>query len=216
MSPHAAYLRDALAGTGHGDTFDPASEAFARYYRVQRMWDRLMGIRTARMAAAMPADGLAILFVGSGHLAHGVGANLYAARETDLPVLSIRDEVVPASALDAGGRLPVAIGSADWVRVYRHAEPPVRHPSLAALSLAPAPDAMPGLRVERVLAAPASPLRGLRPDDVIRTLDGTPVGSATALRLAFEGLPPGHIARFGIERAGAPLEIAVDVAQSRL
>jgi hypothetical protein len=103
------------------------------------MWDRLLGVRTARLAEALGADGTAVLLVGSGHLAFGLGANLQAARESALSRLSVWDTLVSSAELDAQGRYPVPIGMADWVRVYvRPADPaaaPPDYPSLGTLRL---------------------------------------------------------------------------------
>lgn len=216
VPPHAAFLRDVLAEAGHADAIGGDPAIFARFYRVQRMWDRLMGVRTARLAAGMPPDGLAILIVGSGHVAYGLGANLQAARETDLPRLSIWDQVVDADDLDAQGRYPVPIGMADWVRVYRRAEPPVRHPSLIALKLEAPPDGKPGVLVKAVHAGPHSPLAALHGDDVVLALNGAPAASPTALRLAFEALPLDAPARFTVQRGDQRLELSIDPAPTGL
>jgi uncharacterized iron-regulated protein len=139
VPPHEAYLLETLRDTGHADALAQDSSQFQRYRRVQRMWDRLLGVRTARLAEALGADGTAVLLVGSGHLAFGLGANLQAARESALSRLSVWDTLVSSAELDAQGRYPVPIGMADWVRVYvRPADPaaaPPDYPSLGTLRL---------------------------------------------------------------------------------
>jgi uncharacterized iron-regulated protein len=206
VPPHAAYLLDALREAGHGGALRRDSETFRHFYRVQRLWDRVMGVRTERLAAALPADGLAVLLVGSGHLAFGLGANLQAARAGDLPRLSVWDAVVEPEELDARGRYPVPIGMADWVRVVVRAGAPPEPPSLGALRLEAAPR---GVRVAAVHALGRSALKALQAGDVILALNGAAPRSPTALRLAYERLPAGATARVRVLRGGAELELDV-------
>ena len=199
VPPHRAYLLDTLRGVGHGGDLQPDSDGFRRAYRVQRLWDRLLGVRAARLALAQPTDGITVLLLGSGHLAYGLGANLQAAREALLPQLTVWDARVAPQELDAQGRYPVAVGMADWVRIYVQRDPQPDYPTLAGLRLEAAAD---GVRVQAVHAGKASPLRSLQADDVILALNGAAPRSPTALRLAFEGLPFGKPAQLSVRRAG--------------
>jgi uncharacterized iron-regulated protein len=207
--PHEAYLLDTLREVGHRGDLEAGSAGFRRLVRVQRMWDRLMGVRAARLAEAQPADGIAVLLVGSGHLAFGLGANLQAARETALPQLTVWDARVGPEELDGQGRYPVPLGMADWVRVYTPRSEPLDYPSLARLALEAAPE---GVRV-RAVRGGASPLANLHADDVILALNGAAPRSPTALRLAYEALPfdqPAHMTVLrGTER------LTVDVTPKR-
>lgn len=206
---HDAYLLHTLAQVGHLPDLEAESDTFQRYARVQRAWDRAMGTRLARLAERQPDDGVAVLLVGSGHLAFGLGANLRAARTTTLPQLTVWDALVDEAELDAEGRYPVPVGIADWARVYvRPTGPdaPQGYPSLAPVRLESAPN---GVRVVAVHAPQASPLRQLQPDDLILALEGATPRSPTALRLAYERLPLERPARFAILRGQQRLELTL-------
>lgn len=206
VPPHETYLLQTLRDVGHGGDLRPDSDGFRRFYRVQRLWDRLMGVRAALLAERQPPDGLTVLLVGSGHLAWGLGANLQALRESALPQLSMWDALVTPDALDAQGRYPVALGMADWVRVYARAGDPPDYPTLSALRLEPEVE---GVRVRAVHAFGGSELKALQPDDLILGLNGAPPRSPTALRLAYEGLPFDRPARFTVRRGGKPMDVEV-------
>ncbi len=211
VPPHAAYVLNAVGAAGHSGAFAPDSERFKRFYRVQRMWDRLMGVRTARLAEALPDNGVAVLIVGSGHLAHGLGANLHAARTSTLRRLSVWDQVVAPSDLDAAGNALVPIGTADWVRIYLRAEEPPAYPSLNALKLEAATE---GVRVTAVRPFGHALVEAFREDDVILSLNGEPVTSPTALRLAYERLPFGEAAAFRVLRDGQERDASVTPQRS--
>ena len=80
LEPRRQYVLDALRAAGHGAKLGPGDPTFERMYRVQRMWDRLMGGRSARLAEAAGPDAIVVLLIGSGPLAYRLGANLEAAR----------------------------------------------------------------------------------------------------------------------------------------
>jgi uncharacterized iron-regulated protein len=210
VPPHAAYLLDTLREVGHGGDLQPGSDTFRRFYRVQRMWDRLLGVRSARLAERQGPDGITVVLLGSGHLAFGLGANLQAARESPLPRLSVWDALVEPRELDAQGRYPVPVGMADWVRVYVSAPGAAAEgaefPSLAALSLEAAPE---GMRVKAVHAFGPSPLKALQPGDVILALQGAAPRSPAALRLAYERLPFGKPAHVTVLRGDKRIEVDV-------
>jgi uncharacterized iron-regulated protein len=220
VAPHEAYLRDALRGSGHGVHVAESPEAFRRYYRVQRLWDRLMGVRVARLAESPPDDGLTVLLIGSGHLAYGLGANLHAARATGLPRLSVWDTRAPPEALDARGRYPVPVGMADWVRVYVHGPPEADLarrgvPTLGDVRLEAAPD---GVRIAAVRPGPGpgsglgSDLSPVQAGDLVLALNGEAPRSPTALRWAFERLPPGQPARLAVQRGDRRHDLTLEPA----
>jgi uncharacterized iron-regulated protein len=206
IPPQRAYLLDTLRAVGHGGDLRPESDSFRRLQRVQRMWDRLMGVRAARLAERQPAGGITVLLLGSGHLAWGLGANLQARRESALPQLTVWDTLAAPAELDAQGRYAVPLGIADWARVYARAGEAPDGPSLSALRLEP--DAQ-GVRVRAVSAFAGPELHALQADDVIVTLDGTAPRSPTALRLAYERELPGKAAHFSILRKGQRMELEV-------
>jgi uncharacterized iron-regulated protein len=218
VPPHEAYLRDALRGSGHGAHVAESPEAFRRYYRVQRLWDRLMGVRVARLAEGQPDDGLTVLLVGSGHLAYGLGANLHAARATVLPRLSVWDTRVRPEALDAQGRYPVPVGMADWVRVYVHA-PAAAGPAASASGDAPTlGDVRLETSPEGVRIAAVRPSPGTAPvqaGDLVLALNGEAPRSPTALRWAFERLPPGQPAHLAVLRGDRRHELTLEPAPQR-
>lgn len=226
LPPHRSMMLDLLKDAGHTGDLGPDSPRFQSYYRVQRMWDRLMGARAARIAEELPENGVLVVLIGSGHLLYRLGANLEATRATRLPVLTIVDQVVEKEELDADGTYRVPLGYADLVRIYPRAIgggpdlPGDSPPSLAGLQLADAgersADAAEGptknggrLRVKGVLAFPSSPLHGLQADDVLLEFNGSPISSETSLRLAYEHLPAGARAILTVERKSQRLEVDI-------
>lgn len=206
LPPHREYVLDALREVGHGGNLSATSPAFQDYYRVQRMWDRLMGLRAARLAESLPPEGMVVLLVGSGHLTYGLGVNLQAARVSDVARLTVWDTVVERDALDARGRYPVPLGTADIVRVYVRSAEERAHPTLSGLKLA-RHDA--GVRVEGVRVIGRAPLKALRAEDVILSLNGAPVRSPVALRLAYEAIRIGEPAELQVLRQGERLTIDI-------
>jgi uncharacterized iron-regulated protein len=206
LAPHAAYLLDTLRAAGHQGKLRPDAPSFQGYYRVQRLWDRLMGRRSARLAEALGADGVAVLLVGAGHLAFGLGANLQAAQVSDLPRLSVWEAVVDESELDRQGRYPVPVGMADLVRVYRRDDAAARFYGMAGLKLASGEG---GVKVEAMHLFGHSRLSALRAGDVIEALNGAPLASPEALRLAYETTGPQRPATVRVRRDGQVVELDV-------
>jgi uncharacterized iron-regulated protein len=204
LEPHRDYLLDTLRQAGHRGNLDADAQDFRRMLRVQTLWDRLMGGRAARLAESQPGNGAVAVLLGSGHLAYRLGANLQAARVTDLAQLSLWDTTVPRSALDPGGRFPVPVGMADWVRGYRQEEPQPEYPRLSGIKLAAHAQ---GVRVESVRPGPSA--YPLQADDVIVALNGAPAGGTAGLRLDFEALPWDRPAELTILRAGKTLTLTV-------
>jgi uncharacterized iron-regulated protein len=212
VAPHRDYLLDTLRGASHGSgggaSLSPDAPAFQRMQRVQTLWDRLMGLRAARLAEAQPSNGVVVVILGSGHVAYGLGAPLHAARASTLRRLSVWDAVVLEAELDAQGRAVVPVGTADWVRVYPDQELPV-YPALRGIKLA-ADSA--GVKVEAIRIEPEnagqSPVgeedvrRVLRAGDVIQVLNAERIASVAALRFSLEGLPWGEAATFTLLRNG--------------
>ena len=203
--PHAAYLLDTLRAVGHGGGMKAHSPAFRAYRRVQWLWDRLMGLRAARLAEAAVQDGIVVVLLGSGHLAHGLGANLQAARVSAVLQLTVWDDV-REKAEDA--RHPVAAGMADLVRIYE--EEPHRRgwPGMAGITLERNPS---GATVKALRLSPGSPWHVLKAGDVISSLNGKTVTGVARLRLAYERLPIGSTARFAVRRGDHTLIVELAV-----
>ena len=207
---HGAYLLDVLRASGHGAGLAPDTPAFQAYRRVQVLWERLIGLRAARLAERSAERGIVVVLIGSGHLAYGLGANLQAARAGALAQLSIWDDVVAKSS--GQRRYPVPVGMADLVRIYERDPAARNYPSLLGLQLEREAE---GLRVKAIRVPEGSPLRALRAGDTILTLDGKPVSTPTALRLAYERLPPDGTAKLGLRRAGCELTVELRLAPPR-
>ena len=141
LPPHRSLMLDVLKEAGHTGDLGADSPRFRSYYRVQRMWDRLMGARAARIAERLSENGVLAVLIGSGHLFYQLGANLEAARATRLPVITLLDLVVGKTELEADGTYRVPLGMADLVRIYPRAGHGVRGrrgaspPSLLGLQL---------------------------------------------------------------------------------
>ena len=209
---HRAYLLDVLNSSGHGQKMRPEDPVFQGYYRVQRMWDRVMGQRAARLALAGPPGGITVVLIGSGHLAHGLGASMHAARLDPPALLTIWDEVAGPEDMLPDGGFPVPAGQADLVRLYpTPAAPFAGYPTLGYFRLEKEEG---GLRVTRagMPAGPASP--ALQKDDLIVSLNGQRHETAAGLRLAYEGLPWGETARLLIQRGKETLTLEVPLKAS--
>lgn len=213
VAPHRDFLLDALNGAGHGDGLAPDSPKFLAYRRVQALWDQVMGRRAARLArdlaAAEPVRGVVVVLIGSGHLAHGLGANLWAARAApNLPRLTAIDLVAGAEDL-RDGRYPLPVGIADLARIYEADPAPRKYPGLGGLILE---EAAGDLRVTGLRLLGPSPLTAFRKGDAILSLNGAPLAGepnrkAAALRLAYENLPPEGKARIRVRRDGETVDI---------
>lgn len=212
--PHAAYLLDALRAAGHGGGLKADSPAFHDYRRVQWLWDRLMGLRAARLAEAADQDGIVVVLLGSGHLAYGLGTDLQAARVSAVPQLTVWDDV-REKAEDA--RHPVAVGMADLVRVYERKYGDVPHrrgwPGMAGVILERDPS---GARVKAVRLPADSPWHALKTGDVITSLNGKTMTGVARLRLAYERLPIASTARFTVRRKDRTLTIELAVQAQHL
>ena len=204
--PQADYLLWALNRSGHRLTLTRDDPHFAPYRRVQILWDRLIGLRGARLAEAQGPRGIEVVLVGSGHLAYKLGANLQAARVSRVAQLSVVDAMIDPAALDAQSRYAVPLGLGDWVRVYPHDEHRRPRPSLMALKLAPHPR---GVLVEALSRFKPHLPAGLRAGDVIVSLAGQSVSAEVQLRLAWERLTPGEPVPMAILRGTAELSLTV-------
>jgi uncharacterized iron-regulated protein len=206
--PAALYLYDVLSDGGHARVGKPGSPELSALRRVQWLWDRAMGVRAARLAEQVGPDGIVVVLIGSGHLAYRLGANLQAARESALPQLTIWDTMVRKDSPPEAYRVP--LGMADWVRIHERDPEVSPVPSLRGVKLERDPE---GARVKSVQLRHGSPWAPLREGDVIRALNGTPVGSPAALRLAFESLSPEGTAELELLRDGAPLKLSLPVTR---
>ena len=208
-APHAAYLLDTLRAAGHGKGLQAHSPSFRAYRRVQWLWDRLMGLRAARLAEAAAQDGIVVVLLGSGHLAHGLGAGLQAARESAVAQLTVWDDVREKTER---ARHPVAAGMADLVRVYerKYGDVPQRSgwPGMAGIALERTPS---GVKVKALRLPPGSPWHALQAGDVITSLNGKSVTGVARLRLAYERLPIASTARFTVRRGDRTLTVALAV-----
>ncbi|MEE8433678.1 MAG: ChaN family lipoprotein [bacterium] len=209
LQPGQRYLLDTLKAAGHAGEMTPDSPTFKGFSRVQEMWERLMGQRAARWAESRPNPAVTVVLIGSGHLAHRLGANLRAARISRVAQLTVWDTVVDKDDLDAEGRFRVPLGMADWVRVYTREKAPVRYPSLAGLKLKAEEAGVAGFTVERVSLFAPRELKVMKKGDRIVSLNGKRPKSATALRLAYERLPFGKPARFSILRGGEQITLEI-------
>ncbi|MCZ6644880.1 MAG: ChaN family lipoprotein [SAR324 cluster bacterium] len=204
--PHDAYLLDMLRASGHGGEMSADAPAFQAYRRVQVLWERLMGRRAALLAEQAGAEGIVVVLIGSGHLAYGLGANLHAARAGVLAQLSIWDNVVTKAP--GRQRYAVPLGVADLARIYLRDPAEKGYPTLLGIKLE-----LQGsdLRVKGTQLPAHAPLAALKTGDVILALNGLPVTTPTALRLAYERLPLDSTARLKLRREGRELTLEVPV-----
>lgn len=71
------------------------------------------------------------------------------------------------------------------------------------------PGRSPGVQVVSVFRNSPAALAGVRPGDVITSVDGTPVPSMAALQARLYLLPPGALVRLGVEGGGRSVEVPV-------
>ena len=213
-APEAAgvFLLDILREGGHGEDLDQQVPEFLAYLRVQWLWNRLMGLRAARLAEGAGEKEIVVVLVGSGHLAHQLGVNLQAARVTAALQLTIWDDV---RAKSPKGSYAVPVGMAELARVYE--EQPDRRgwPSMAGIGLEPeaAGGGAGAVKIKALRRPPGSSWRALKAGDVITALNGTPVTSPARLRLAYENLKIGGTARFTLRRKGKTLTVKIPVTE---
>jgi len=82
---------------------------------------------------------------------------------------------------------------------------PVSPGSATALKI----DSDRGLIVRSVLAGGAGAKAGIREDDVLLSVDGTPVNSLADLTAAVNAAAPHHSAQFEMSREGVPLDMTI-------
>jgi uncharacterized iron-regulated protein len=206
LEPHRDLLLDTLRQGGHSGDLTPESAQFQGFLRVQTLWDRLMGQRAARLAAAQPAEGIVVLLIGSGHLAYKLGANLQAARIGAVASLSLWDDAVSPEDLDSQGRARVPVGIADWARVYLRDPEHLGYPTLTGVKLVSTGR---GVQVESVSQFADPWLKDLRAGDLMLALNGQPMATPAQLRLAAEALPWDRPSEWNVEREGhsVPLQL---------
>lgn len=205
LAPHTLYLQDVLGKAGHGGDVSADSPLFQSYRRVQWMWDRLMGARSARLAEKAGKKGIVVVLIGSGHLAYKLGANLQAARGSNVSQLTVWDDVVERNSR----RLyPVPVGMADLVRIYEKPKRPLIIPNLRGLKLEKTPE---GVRIARVSGWSGKELKDLEKGDIVITFGGIHPESPTALRLAYEGLTIGTKALWEVQRGEEVVTLNLEV-----
>lgn len=213
-TPEAAgvFLLDILRGAGHGEELDEQAPEFLAYRRVQWLWERLMGLRAARLAEDAGEKDIVVVLVGSGHLAHKLGVNLQAARVTAVPQLTIWDDV---RAKSPKGHYAVPVGMAELARVYEAQPERKGWPSMAGIGLErKAAGGEAGVvKIKALWRLPGSPWRALKAGDVITALNGNSVSSPARLRLAYENLKIGGTARFTLRREGKTITVEIPVAK---
>ena len=114
--------------------------------------------------------------------------------------------MVELADADSQGYVRLPVGLADLARVYVSDPQKPILPSLGGLKLEEDPD---GVRVAGLKLFGTSPLAVFREGDVIVALNGARPGSAVALRLAYEALPPEGAAEVMVRRDGASVRLTI-------
>lgn len=206
IAPHRDYLADSLRSAGHdaGASLAPGGPAFQRMQRVQVLWDRLMGLRAARLAETLPHPAIVVVILGAGHVAFGLGANLQAARVSLVPQLSVWETILTPHSLRRDGMAAIPVGIANWVRVYLPDPTLPSYPRLSGVKLAVSSF---GVRVDAVRVALDDPARVFQTGDIVQAIAGAPVRDPTTLRLRIEALDWDKAVTVTLLRGGAPAEV---------
>lgn len=175
------------------------------FFAAQVARDDTMAHRLAGALEPWPDSGRrAVVFAGSGHLAHGLGLPPRIQRRLPgvamLTVLPVEANRAAAMAGQDPGR-----PAAHWLVVTAPAPP--RPPRLGVLLKTQAD----GLLVERVLPLSPAQAAGIQPGDLLVELDGRPLKQPKDIHDAIKGDPLG-VHRYGLKRAGQAiwLEIKLD------
>lgn len=172
------------------------------FFAAQVARDETMAHRLAQALAPWPdGERRAVVFVGSGHFAHGLGLPPRIQRRLPgvrlVSVLPVEPDQAAALAGGATGR-----PAADWLVAAAPAPP--RPPRLGVV-LKPQAD---GLMVERVLPQSAAQAAGIQAGDLLTELDGRPLRAAKDIHEAIKRDPFGSH-RYTLQRGGQPLRLEI-------
>lgn len=165
------------------------------FFAAQVARDDTMAHRLAQALTPWPDSGRrALVFVGSGHFAHGLGLPPRIKRR--LPGVNLLS-VLPVEAGQAGAmaRQEADRPAADWLVAAAPAPP--RPPRLGVV-LKPQAD---GLLVERVLPMSPAQQAGIQAGDLLVELDGRPLRQPKDIHEAIKRDPFGSH-RYGLVRGG--------------
>lgn len=157
---------------------------FDRFVQVQLLWDESMAQRVADYLTENPARQLVVL-AGSGHLMYGSG----------IPQRVQRHNPVADAILLPGDTIKIKPGIADFI-IYPE---PASLPKAARMGIMLG-EAEQGVKVERVGAGSAGERAGLKPDDIIRKLDGSSVSNFSDIKIAMLEKSPGDRIRLEVLR----------------
>ncbi|MCB2187262.1 MAG: ChaN family lipoprotein [Deltaproteobacteria bacterium] len=181
----------------HGLAGGPALDNF---FAAQVVRDETMAHNLAQELHPWPDGGKrAVVFCGSGHMAHAQGLVPRVARRLPGPGLLTVLPVTPGEAsVRAQGQGPPA----DLLIVSTPAPP--RPPRLGVI-IKPASG---GLRVERVFPGSAAQKAGIQAGDVLQSIDGRPLSRAKDIHDAIKEQPR-RPHRFVIRRDGQTIEMDI-------
>lgn len=173
-------------------------KGFERFLDVQYTWDEGMAEAVARYLKTHP-DKTMVVLAGAGHIAWGSGIPNRVARR--LPGIA-QAIVLPA---DRGERPE----EADYLVAVEQISLPPR--ALIGVTIEPAPG---GLQVYGVTPGSGAEKAGLKKGDLITAIDGRPVDSYTAVRMALADHRPGDRVTLTLRRNGREMNRELELMGS--
>jgi uncharacterized iron-regulated protein len=200
---HRAYVGAIMGGHGHGGG--------SGFYNVQVLWEETMAQAAYEALTAPETKGRhLVMLVGGGHIQHGFGVprrlfeRLPTSYVTILPLVQEIPEARTDLRMDVDvPEVPLPV--ADFVWADRFADLEASRVKLGVRIL---PDTG-GMRVAEVEPGSAAEAAGVRPDDLLVSLDGRPLDGMVAVQVALTLAAPGTTGTLGVERDGERLTLSV-------
>lgn len=178
--------------------------AFRNFVDAQLLWDRAMAEALARPLTNPARDGaerpLVVGIMGSGHIRFGHGVP-HQLRALGVPRIGT---LLPLSAATPCTEIPAGLADAVFAVPDQPAVPPP--PPRLGIGLDAHRD---GVRVAEVTAGGLADTTGLRINDLIVEVAGTPAHKVTALVASIRGQPAGTWLPLKVRRGAETLELVI-------
>jgi membrane-associated protease RseP (regulator of RpoE activity) len=174
---------------------------------AQATWDASMAYNSVNVLKATPADTILVVLVGSGHVAYGVGIEHQARQWFNGKITTL----IPVPVQDSDGKpvpgVKASYANFLWGIPYERDE---LYPSIG-ISTSDAPSARKIINVDKDSVAARA---GLKVDDLIIALDGSPTPDRESWNRLMATKNWGDTAIMTVKRAGVESKIDVELRRT--